>query len=214
MKKIIAIFAFLAVFSPLVAQEEENERTLFGAGNDYDIGGYGALVMNPTAMDGEFTVVGGIRGAAILDHKFALGAGFYDNWIHSLKADYVDPRTGKSPRLSVNTYMLEFEYFVVPKNLINYSFQLGVGGGIAEFKLEDWDWEGDSDYDPDYGDDWFFALQPQVNLNVNILTWMRATVGVGYSLALDADYTLGTNTYGDSELSYPYGSLTFRFGDF
>ncbi len=215
MKKLIAIFAFFTVISTLFAQDDDDERTLFGAGNDYDIGGYGALVMNPTAQDGEFTVIGGVRGAAIVDHKYALGAGFYNNWIHSLKADYVDPRTGRSPRLSVNYYMLEFEYFFVPKSVVNYSLQLGVGGGRAEFRLEDWDWEyNDSDYDPDYGDDWFFALQPQVNLNVNVLPWMRATVGVGYSLALDADYTLGAKTYGDSELSSPYASITFRFGDF
>jgi hypothetical protein len=192
----------------------DEAETLFGQNAPKNIGGFGAPVFKLSSIDGRLAYISGGRGGVIIDHSFVIGAGFYNYSLNSVKADYIDQVTGKRPRLSLNYFGLEPEYIYEPTKLVHLSFVGLLGGGWTGFELmENFEADGNS-YKPDYGRDWFWVAEPQINAEANLFKWMRVAAGAGYRFTFGADYSFAGSHFDDEKLSGLEGTITLKFGLF
>lgn len=182
-------------------------------------GGFGAPVLKITSIQGAPAIMIGGRGAWIINHEFALGAGVYTSVFSDVETEYIDPATGKCPMFNLTNIGLEFEYSHNPMKSIHFNFLLFFGAGsISFFSNYDSDLSNttqNSDV-PDYGVDWFFVFEPQISAEINLLKWMRIAVYGGYRLADGVNYIFKNDgqSFTNSDVTGPVASLTFKFGKF
>jgi hypothetical protein len=199
--KFLTIAAALLLLTTAQAQEE----TLFG--NDVEHGGYGALVVKFTPVNNKLGVLVGVRGAWIIDHTFAIGAAGYGltnavraNSVGEFGEQYVDFAYGG----------LDLEYIHESNALVHFSVHILIGAGAVGHRR--WNLDSD-DWDQEEWNrthDFFFVAEPGANLDLNMLTWFRISLGAGYRVVSGVSSTAST----DRDLTGPSAMLTFRFGAF
>ena len=81
MRQLKSSILILCLCIPVFGQEE----TLVGTG-EIDHGGYGALVVKVTGINGETAILVGGRGGWIINHTFVLGGGGY-GLVNNLRPD-------------------------------------------------------------------------------------------------------------------------------
>jgi hypothetical protein len=190
-------------------QDDFNPNTIFGdATKDMDHGGYGAVTMSyGKLLDYDVTFAGG-RGGWVLDHKYIIGGGGYG------LGTEIDVEDGDdTKKLDVDYGGLMLGYTFNPTGLFHVQSTVLMGTGEVET------------YTPVYGTDEekiseleeashtesrFAVIEPQVQVEMNVVKWMRIGVGASYRMvsALKSDYL--TN----EDLSGVSGTLSFNFGCF
>ncbi|MGA9118226.1 MAG: hypothetical protein WB699_02570 [Bacteroidota bacterium] len=199
--KTIALLIFSLTVSSALAQEE----TLVGA--DVEHGGYGALVVKFSPVNNKLGILIGARGGWIINHTFALGIAGY-GLANNVRATEVG-EFGE-PYVDFAYGGLDLEYIHNSNALVHYSVHALIGAGAVGHRR----WGLDSDvWDENEWDrthDVFFAFEPGVNLDLNVTTWFRASLGASYRLVSGSASTASS----DKNLSGPSAMLTFRFGLF
>lgn len=195
----ITAFLLLAT-STAWAQEKEpepepepgqEEDTLIRGG--IDSGGFGALVFKFSGVNDQFAAFAGLRGGWIINHRFIIGGGGY-----GLSSEICVDEDGRcrTRQIEFGYGGFEFEYIGLWDRVAHYSLQLLIGaGGVTVFDFES---------DP------VFVAEPAAKLELNVTKWFRIDVGGGYRFVSGLD--LGRLDSGD--LSAPFGSLEFKFGNF
>ncbi len=192
MKKIIVLALFLAVTFSTFAQEKTDKpqmKTLFGNNDRIRHGGYGGILINYSQLNdkdlkNKDAILVGARGAWIIDHHFAIGIGGMgfasQNKFNNDSDDYV---------LGGGYGGLIFEPILAPFNVVNVSFPILVGAGGAAYTkyFEDQDYEDDDYYWDRYDASAFFVVEPGVEINLNLVKFMRVSFGGYYR------YTSGLN---------------------
>lgn len=186
------------VLSALQVSAQETEENLFSG--KYEHGGFGGPTVKVTSLNGSVGVLTGAWGAWLIDHRLALGGGWY-NLVspHSVDDDM---------EMSMDYGGFTAEYIFDPMSLVHYSVQLNIGAGVLDFSR------------PRVGnvannlivDDVFFAIEPGINAEVNVLSFMRFHVGASYRIASGVD----NNAFGvtDSDVGGPSFNLMLKFGKF
>ncbi len=178
MKNSILILTALLLSLVAVSQENKDEmRTLLGNRNSISHGGYGALTIGYTAIDGKDAFLVGAKGGWMVDHRITIGlAGTsFVNDIY-LPGYYYDEKTNL-----VGGYGgLLIEPVVAPFSPVHIAFPVIIGaGGIAQVNYS-W-WEHDHYYEPKVWDsDAFFVIEPGFEIEANIVHFMRLAFGVSY----------------------------------
>lgn len=157
------------------------EKTLFG--EDFKSGIYGAPAFKITFVNSEIAVLLGGHAAWIVNRTFSLGLGGY--WL----AEDVDS-------LNMTYGGLEFGYVLFPDRLLHPTFNALFATGNAS--------RGSSS-------DVFFAIEPHVNLEANITSWFKASIGASYRFVLGVDGLTGIN---NRDLSGPAAGVILKFGFF
>ncbi len=184
-KTIIVVAALCSAGTPLVAQEQ----TLLAGG--IESGGWGGPVITFTSINGQFAVLAGGRGAWIINSTFAIGVAGYG------LTNEIQLTSGLPARQFELGYGgLDLEYIVASDNLVHFSVNTLIGGGGISPLAEP--------------TDGIFALQPQVNVDVNITSFFRVALGGGYRWIADVD----SPNVDNGTFSAGFGSLTFKFGKF
>jgi hypothetical protein len=206
----IAILLMSLSFTALSQQEE----TLLGPGH-IDFGGFGGPLVQLTGIQGEFGCLVGGYGAFLINHRFAIGAGGY-GLVNDIKASseahrYYQPSWDMYLELGYGGVVLEYIYN--PNAVIHGSARVLIGGGAVDYRYDRWDNYGNyHDYDrPDVPTDKFFVVEPTLNVEMNITTWMRVQAGASYRYVSGIDQIHGIK---DSDLSGASGVVTFKFGAF
>ncbi|MEO0161962.1 MAG: hypothetical protein ABIL74_06790 [candidate division WOR-3 bacterium] len=202
MKKIILIALLLTVTNRVlgiepVAREKQDEVLIKGP---VDKGGFGGLVLKFTELNGEYAMLMGARGGVTFNRFFGLGGGLY----------------GMVNKMEVNTHYypirrfnMDFVYGGIiieiifnPKRLVHFGTHTLIGGGSVQYRLPGYE-------DPWY-EDYFFVLEPAIELTLNVTKVFRIDTGFSYR------YIYGTELSGISDrgLSGVSGYLTFKFGKF
>jgi hypothetical protein len=101
------------------------------------------------------------------------------------------------------------EYVVASNKAVHVAFNLFTGAGVT-FQYEREDWHEDQDWDGDHDEDWFFVVEPGVQLEVNLFKWMRFSPGISYRAVVDSD----ARGLSDSKLSNISYNATLKFGKF
>jgi hypothetical protein len=181
MKKLIALFAIALLVIPAFAQEDQKKndrnndeiRTLFGPHVKH--GGYGAFTMGYSQIGNQDAVIAGGRLGWIIDHSLTLGFGGYGfaNDIHIDNAE-----TGRGYNLDGGCGGMFIEPIILPKFPVHIAIPIFFGAGGVACSRDDFYTE-DSDYYIEDSDGFLFA-EPGVEIELNVLKFLRLSVGASY----------------------------------
>lgn len=213
MKK-TGIFICILLFGLNVfAQDKGDEReykTLFG-GEHITHGGYGALTVNYTQVDGVDAVLVGVKGAWIINHGIGIGiagSGFandmeFEKTLGGNTKDY----------LLVGGYGgLLIEPIIGSFKPVHLAIPVIIGAGGATYIDDFWNPFNDPDFH-EYNridSDAFFVIEPGIEIELNMVKFMRLSIGGYYR------YTSGLNLENtDNELLNGFSAgIALKFGKF
>ena len=187
------------------AQATEQEKTLSN-------GVYGAAVIKPTFINGEFSILSGAKIVWVYQGSFSIGASMYNILTRNQYALYVDSVTGKNPSLKFDYFGLDWEYFLLKTEHFKYSFCILFGSGRAEYYVQAKK-NGDYFYS-NYGYDWFYILEPGANLTLKITEWMESCFGISYRYLVDSDYNVFGKHFANADFGGITLSLMLKLGSF
>jgi len=219
MKTILLSVVCLFAISMAYAQEDDNEmKTIFGSPKNVSHGGFGAVSVGYSNIMNRDALLMGARGAWVVNHNFALGVGGY--------GFMTDPKN--DVRLNNEQYEIGGGYggFIIEpivgaKKPIHLSFPLliGAGGIVYDKNWRDKDYEENVDTYED--SDAFFVIEPGVEVELNMLKFMRVALSVSYRYTTDINLNYKESTtptptaIGPESMlrGFNYGMI-FKFGKF
>ena len=176
--------------------KKDQMQTLFGF--DSKITGYGSLDTKFTRLNDKDAVIVGGHGGVIFNSYFYFGLGAY-----GLVTTNQFP--GSSPEESLDMQMgytgLMMGFNVMPKKVIHFSVPLFLGVGNLELEHNDIFVENSA----------FLLFEPGVQLEVNVVQFMKIGLGVGYRMVHGTNLR---NDLTDDDLSYWSGNFSLVFGKF
>ena len=204
------------------SESQQNEmQTLVSPGGT---GGYGGFTVGYSQIGDYAAFSGGIRAGVVLGHSFTLGFGGYG----FITEQFQNPVLNES-----NYYQLAggyggilMEAIVLPMQPVHISIPVIFGaGGLSYFRSynfhDSYDWDSYDYSDIDH--DAFFVIEPGIELDVNMLKFMRISLGGSYRFSTDVSLTTYVNDNGTltEEILAPDDImngwnvyLTFKFGKF
>ena len=207
MKTLFGVIIISLSFSFLLFAQEE---TLVGNG-EVTHGGFGAPVIKYTQIKGEPGLLVGGRGGWIINHTFVIGGGGY-GLVNDIEANnylFFDP-WGSKPYLNFGYGGLELEYIVQSNNLIHFSIYTLIGAGGISYRNSLWDHNEDGWENWESPSDAFFVFEPEVNAELNVISFFRIDAGVSYRFISGLNF----DDLKNSDLAGPSAVLTFKFGKF
>ena len=210
---LLVVFAFLPLF--LNAQEDEEMKTLFGGDREFRFGGYGALEIKGSQLDGGFHgfLVGG-RGGMIINNAFVFGGAGY-GIIPTRKVDCPMPNHDNNHHLTGGYGGLFFEYLHQPNRLLHFTANMLVGAGgvtLADMKNAG---NVNTDNSDKHSGAFVFVLEPGLAWDLNVSEFLRMSLGVSYRyspnfrLQYEAKYIVPNTAFNGFSVN-----LTFKFGNF
>ncbi len=168
--------------------EAQSARTLVRG--ESSNGGFGAVGFKGSGVNDQFAGFFGARGAWMIDHVFALGAGAY------LMGGGVDvERSTGSQSLKMWYGGAEIEFISGWSEVYHFTFLTLIGGGSLDL-------EGQSDG--------IWTVEPALNLEINVNSFFRLDFGGGYRFVWDVDIPELSN----GDLSQFFGQVVLKFGAF
>ncbi len=207
--KVSALIVIFLCATGVYAQDSDHVQTVFSGSKAS--GGYGALNNKFTAIGGDYANLVEVYGGWYINHKFLLGigAGATTNFIPVGAEHSVDPLRRMS--YEYGQVGLVTEYVFGSNKTFHLAFHLFSGAGFT-FQYERYDWQN-HDYNyggQEYDENWFFVAEPGVQIEMNILKWMRFSPGISYRAAFGSDAP-GLTDGALSDISY---NATLKFGKF
>lgn len=170
--------------------DEENEefKTLFSNKDGHtEHGGYAAITLGYADMDNKPSLQVGGRIAWLINHQFAfgfVGKGFFND-------------INKSTSDPANNYYLAggyggllFQPIIYPKAPVHVSFPIILAVGGVALNPSDrykYHWDYDYHYDYAYDSDVFLVFEPGIDVEFNLLRYLRMSAGVSYRFANNVD---------------------------
>ena len=204
-KNVILIMLFLLTTLPYANAQEI--QTLFKPGKS---GGYGAITNKFTTINGKYANMVGFYGGWFINSKFMIGVGGagVTNDIPVLPAYSTMPE--KDMSYAYGQFGLVTEYVIGSNKVFHVAFHMFTGGGFTgQYQRSNWD----DDYDVDESnldENFFTVVEPGVQIELNLMKWMRFSPGVSYRAVFGSD-AAGLSDNSLSDLSY---NLTLKFGRF
>jgi len=206
----------------LFAQEQKEEKdfkTIFS--KDFSSGGYGGPELKLSNINDDMSLLVGGRGGWIINHSFVIGGAGYGLTTNN-RFDYTEDISGidstRKLRLDMGYGGLLLEYIAFPREAIHLSFPFVIGAGGASVSTKEEGVNPDAnnwDNDPFYN--WnslestaFFVLEPGINIELNLIKYLRLNLGASYRYisATDLDRLTDDNF---SDFSF---NLCLKFGKF
>lgn len=223
MRKLFALLLFLGI-TLLEVMGQETTRPepefLFSRDKGISMSGFGGPIVELSSVDGYTGVSVGGGGAAIINQTFFFGG-------------YGMGLTTDQPRYSITLIQEDGTQL----NLTNLRPQIGHGGFWLGYihqshKIVHWalsakiGWggisytQGTSEYNVrELGTDGIFIFTPQAEIEVNLFTWFKLNLGVGYRYVagIDARYNTPEGVrpiMSSGALNSAQGSISLLFGNF
>lgn len=202
------ILTFLILLGYVTYSVAQEIQTVFKSGRS---GGYGAISNKFTTIRGEYANMVEVYGGWYSGSKFLLGFGgaALTNNIH-VPLEYSTVPTVELSYM-YGQFGLVTEYAVSSDKVMHVVFHLFTGAGVTgQYERYHWD-DDDSDFNStDLDENWFFVAEPGVQVELNLLKWMRFSPGVSYRATFGSD-GLGLTDRDLSNISY---NATLKFGKF
>lgn len=199
MKKLFLFLLLILSISYLQAQEENNDiQTLFKKPSK--VRGYFGSISNITTLNGENAYMSGMQAAGIFNDHIIFG--FYRLNLENssfTNDNFINP-----------DYELEFDhrgfilgYIFMPKRIIHFNTNLQLGQGDLDIYN---DAVGHWTYD-----DFVFVVSPSVEVEFNVVKFLRIGIGANYRFAFDVDEI---ENYKNEDFSDFGAFVSFKFGWF
>jgi hypothetical protein len=194
--------ALFVLFSTLSSYGQEIE-TLSGNHS----GGYGAKTSKFTKIGGKYAHMAGLYGGWYINHKFMIGAeaAFLTNDIKVPQQYSAYP--GTNMNYGYGQFGLMTEYVTASSKVFHIGFQLFSGTGYTtQYERKN----SHDEYKNAKDTNWFLVTEPGVNVEINVLRWMRFCTGLSYRAAFGSDAT-GLK---DNDINGTSLNLSLKFGKF
>lgn len=200
------VFTFFVVCSlslPALAQDNDEQQTLFGDFKITHSGGYVGPAVRFSAINGDFASFFGGYGGWFINKRFMLGGGGFGlvNNLPVPEANRIQPNLDLHYDMGYGGFM--FEYVLSSDRILHLMGNFLVGGGSIEQ-----DYEGEDDFEDTQSG--FFVFEPGGHVEVNVAPFFRVAGGITYRLVSGSD-TIGIQ---DSDLSSMSVSVSLKFGYF
>lgn len=212
MKNQLTLLAVLLGLSLSYSSKAQENQTIFKNSGIHRSGGYVAISNKFTKINGEFANMPGIYGGWFVNRKFMLGFGAAATTNYIPVPEKVQNFPANKMTYQYGQVGLMTEYVVASTKMVHFSFNLLTGTGFTlqydHKEVDDWDWDFDDhrEEDPNF----FFLMEPGVQVELNVLKWMRFSPGVSYRKAFGSN----SNGLSDGDLSNISYNLTLKFGAF
>lgn len=175
------------------------EETLLPSG-ELRSGGFGGPVIKFGPVNDQAAVLVGGRGGWLINSVFSIGGGGY-GVANRVTTDHPD-----SLRMDMGYGGFIMEAVFLPNRLVHGTFSVLIGGGSVNMHESMHRGDGFDREDAET----FFVLEPEVNLELNVVRFFRFCPGIGYR------WMAGDTRFLDSDwdISGFTGNLTFKFGRF
>jgi hypothetical protein len=197
----------------LIAQDvtDDNMQTLFGDG-PVTIGGYGGPRLAYSQFDGKDTWLMGGRGGAIFNKTFVFGGAGYGIVNSPVFSNHtIGDSTYNEVYLEGGYGGMLFEYIIKPNKVVHISIPLLVGAGGMLYTDKRFSSSQGEDMDNHIlSNSTFFVIEPGVEIELNVIKFMRIAAGINYRYASGLDLP-STPKGAFNTLS---GSISFKFGSF
>ena len=206
------LFSLLVVSGIHFAKAQDNSiQTLF-SGPSHS-GGYGAVSNKFTSINGEFANMVELYGGWFINQQFLIGGGLTASTNYIPVPQEFSSMPGARMSYQYGQVGLVTDYIIASNRAIHVGFHVTTGAGLIfqYYRPSSWnDWEDYDHYDYEYNEDWFFVVEPGIQVELNVLKWMRFSPGVSYR------FTDGAKTDGlsDKDLSGISANVTLKFGRF
>ncbi len=192
----IVLLAAMNVFS--------QQKTLI-SGDDLTLVGYFSPVVKFSSVHDDLGVFVGARGGLIVNHSFAIGFGGYGlaSYVEALNRGPLGERY-----MEMGYGGLDIEYIINPNDLVHFSVGTLIGAGGILFNDRSQGSEYWDERDPDV--DAFFIAEPTVNVDLNVTTFLKTSLGASYRLVSG----LRSDVSNNAELSGFSAMLSIRVGKF
>jgi hypothetical protein len=135
-------------------------------------GFYAAPMVGVTTLNHELAAVAGMRGAWLANDTVGVGFAF------NAMANEVDEKAHFKGRAFGGYGGLLLQYLVAADQVVHGSFDTTIGGGFICQQT------GNVEQRDDCVGHGFFALEPMANMEINVFSAMRISLGAGYRLAI------------------------------
>ena len=174
-------------------------------------GGYGALSNKFTTIQGQYANMCEVYGGVFLNRKWMLGLSFAGS-TNNLEV----PLEYSANPLQPMTYQygqggLMLERVISSNKTFHLVVNLFSGAGYTMQYNRNSLYDYNYDYSPYvYDENWFYVVEPGVQLEINLFRWMRLSPGISYRK------TYGSSGQGlsDNDLSNWSYNVTLKFGGF
>lgn len=206
---------FLGLISITALSQNNNDRemkTMFG--NTNSIGGYGALTARYSEIGSAPGATIGFRGCLVAGHSIAIG--FAGNGIIS---DFkYDAKLGKDAILAGGYGGLHLEPILNPYSPIHLAIPMTIGAGGISYSTtnRDFTWTDNTNDPHNIDSKAFFFFEPGIELEMNVLKFVRFAIGGYYRFTSDVSLHYADNTpiqKSDFLRGFSAG-LTLKFGKF
>ncbi|WP_020528219.1 hypothetical protein [Flexithrix dorotheae] len=184
MKKLIVTLFFVGIGLIGFAQEKDNKgdiETLFGGQRLKVTGGFGGVDWKATRLNGRTTWMVGGKAALTFNEKVNIGLAGYGL---NKKSPFQGTDPAQELWMSFNYAGLYAEYIMNPNKLFHISFPLIIGSSHVNVRdqLENYPPNHpDNDFDPHVIEDSNgFVIEPGVNVELNVLKFMKVGASGGY----------------------------------
>ncbi|MCD4730239.1 MAG: hypothetical protein K8R74_06555 [Bacteroidales bacterium] len=223
MKKTVLLFMAIIVGTIGMAQEDDSKstqeyRTLFNT-DKITHGGYGAVLFNYSQIDGKDAFLAGMRGMWLINHGIGIGVGGY-GFVNDLKFDNPMGSTTEDYYLAGGYGGLVIEPIIGAKHPVHVSVPVLIGAGGVAYIRDYWR----PQYHPDdynyYTEDAsaYFVLQPGIELEFNMVKFLRIGLGAYYRYTSDIHLSVWKNEFESTDVTpdlkgFSFG-LSLKFGKF
>lgn len=209
MKRLSVFLVMMVLGLAVMAQERTgNEyRTLFGNRNHSSNGGYGAFIMGFGRIDDSDAFFGGMKGGWMIDHSLTIGMAGY-GFMNNLD---INMTPGSVSRHLTGGYGgLLIEPVIAPFYPIHLTIPIILGaGGIAQ--VDQYYYDQYYYQEPLVNDaSAFFVVEPGIELELNIVRFMRIAAGASYRFTSDIDI----QGVSDKAMNGFMGQVSLKFGKF
>ncbi|MCF8331512.1 MAG: hypothetical protein K9H84_03585 [Bacteroidales bacterium] len=208
MKKQVLILTatLIMVFFQLSAQDKDPEEPqyLFESGN-IQISGFGGPGMSFSMIGDDFAVYSGGGGAVLINQKLFIG-GYGEGLATKHTLDESVVSCPDKNALAFGYGGIWIGYIYQPLKLIHLNINTLIGWGGISLYDDEFDVHNLEHCDRDG----VFVLLPQIEMEVNLTSWMKFTAGAGYR------FTTGiSNSIYDTDIfNQPNIRLGVMFGNF
>jgi hypothetical protein len=208
MKRTLILLAVIAGILPVAGQDYEYDReinTIFGDGR-ISHGGYGAISIAYSQINGKDALVMGGRGSWVIGHAFAFGiggTGFINDYEYNRTLDLNANLAGGSGGLVLEPIIIG----TWPVH-ISLPILIGAGGVAYAASYDPYAW-----VDPNYFVEDavpFAVVEPGAELEFNVVKFFRISLGAYYRYTSDIQLLYTTT---DVLNGFSYG-VCFKFGKF
>ncbi len=174
---------------------------------------YASFSLHPLEINKQSSLIAGARLVFAFDENLSIGLGSFNMITRNIKSNFYDSTASTNPVLEYNYFSGDAEYNFTPNSFWEFSLKSSLSVAHVRYNLISTE-KTVENYSPDYGEDWFYFVEPSINLTRSLSYWLKVKFGLGYRFAFDGNYQFNNITYGNRQLSGFSSGIYLILGNF